>query len=226
MFSGLRFFYHTMKGSLILVKAGADTVRLSSPCILLRFHMKLISTNRQHHVSELIDGFSSAETHQPALKTFILAMVMYPEIQKLAQQEIDSLLHGERLPDFDDMISLPYVTALVTEVQRWHPVTPTSVPFGTRDPKVMYGLEFLISVCLSSAVARTTTEDDFFMGYFIPKGSLIIPNTWEVDHITQTSSIDVFLGQCPAIGKFIPTIQTCSIHRDFWIHLGRLIHGR
>jgi cytochrome P450 len=58
-------------------------------------------------------------------------MVMFPEAQKLAQQEIDSLLHGERLPDFDDMTSLPYVTALVTEVQRWHPVTPTLVSLDT-----------------------------------------------------------------------------------------------
>jgi hypothetical protein len=65
--------------------------------------------------------------HRLALKTFFLAMVMFPEVQKIAQQEIDSVLHGKRLPDFDDMSSLPYVTALVMEVQRWHPALPKSV---------------------------------------------------------------------------------------------------
>jgi hypothetical protein len=70
----------------------------------------------QYHVSKLPGGFKQAETYKSALKTFFLAMVMFPEAQKLAQQEIDSLLHGERLPDFDNMTSLPYVIALVMEV--------------------------------------------------------------------------------------------------------------
>ena len=42
--------------------------------------------------------------------------------------EIDSVVGVDRLPDFDDEASLPYVSALVKEVMRWHPVTP----IGTR----------------------------------------------------------------------------------------------
>jgi hypothetical protein len=57
-------------------------------------------------VSELLDGFQPAQTYVSALKTFFLAMVIFPEAQKLAQQEIDSLLHGEHLLDFDDMTLL------------------------------------------------------------------------------------------------------------------------
>jgi cytochrome P450 len=98
----------------------------------------LISVHRQCHVSELLDGFQQAETYRSALKTFFLAMVMFPETQKLAQQEIDLVLRGERLPDFGNRDTLPYVTALVMEVQRWHPVAPTSVPLETQDPRVMY----------------------------------------------------------------------------------------
>jgi cytochrome P450 len=64
-------------------------------------------------------------------------MVIFPEVQKLAQQELDSVLHGKRLPDFDDMTSLPYVMALVMEVQRWHPVLPMSVSLSVQDPRVM-----------------------------------------------------------------------------------------
>ncbi|KAF4580656.1 hypothetical protein EYR40_003054 [Pleurotus pulmonarius] len=35
-----------------------------------------------------------------------------------AQREIDGVLEGERLPDFEDLDRLPYVTAIVREVQR------------------------------------------------------------------------------------------------------------
>jgi cytochrome P450 len=54
-------------------------------------------------------------------------MVLYPEAQRKAQAEIDSVLGGTRLPTFDDEKHLPYVSALAKEVQRWHPV----VPLGT-----------------------------------------------------------------------------------------------
>ena len=51
-------------------------------------------------------------------------MVLYPEAQQKAQDEIDAVVGTGRLPDFDDEASLPYVSALCQEVQRWHPVAP------------------------------------------------------------------------------------------------------
>lgn len=60
-----------------------------------------------------------------AMHTFVLAMVLYPEVQKIAQAELDSVIGEERLPDFSDRAHLPYVEAIVKEVLRWHPVTPT-----------------------------------------------------------------------------------------------------
>jgi cytochrome P450 len=51
-------------------------------------------------------------------------MVTHPDVQIKAQKELDRVLGGTRLPDFTDEASLPYVTAIVKEVLRWHPVTP------------------------------------------------------------------------------------------------------
>ncbi len=51
-------------------------------------------------------------------------MVLYPEAQQKAQEEIDAVLGTGRLPDFDDEASLPYLSALCQEVLRWHPVAP------------------------------------------------------------------------------------------------------
>lgn len=48
----------------------------------------------------------------------VLAMVMYPEAQRRAQEEIDRVVGNERLPVFKDMEQLPYVRALCLEVLR------------------------------------------------------------------------------------------------------------
>jgi cytochrome P450 len=45
-------------------------------------------------------------------------MVCYPEVQKKAQTELDNVLNG-RLPEYNDILSLPYLSALVKEVIRY-----------------------------------------------------------------------------------------------------------
>ena len=52
------------------------------------------------------------------------AMLLYPDIQKKAQDELDSVTGRERLPTFDDRPRLPYINAMCKEVLRWRPVTP------------------------------------------------------------------------------------------------------
>ncbi|KDR83250.1 hypothetical protein GALMADRAFT_876216 [Galerina marginata CBS 339.88] len=91
-----------------------------------------------------------------AILTFFVAMLYFPEVQKRAQEELDRVLEG-RLPEFSDEEELPYISAVVREVSRWKPVTPNSVP-------------------------HCATEDDIYRGYFIPKGSIIIPNAWAMLH--------------------------------------------
>ena len=57
------------------------------------------------------------------LSTFLLVLVLHPEIQNKAQAEIDQMLKGA-LPTFEDQESLPYVTAVFKEALRWKPVFP------------------------------------------------------------------------------------------------------
>ncbi|KAJ7745595.1 cytochrome P450 [Mycena maculata] len=92
-----------------------------------------------------------ADTTVSALGTFILAMTMYPDIQKKAQAAIEEVVGQGRLPDFDDKI--PYIDALVREVLRWRPVAPLAIP-------------------------HAVTKDDVYMGYHIPAGSVVIGNSW------------------------------------------------
>lgn len=55
---------------------------------------------------------------------FSVAMVLFPEVQKKAQEELDMVLGNGRLPTLAHRDQLDYTRRLVQEVLRWGPVTP------------------------------------------------------------------------------------------------------
>lgn len=55
--------------------------------------------------------------------SFILAMCVFKDKQKKAQEELDRVVGRDRSPDWSDEASLPYVNALANEVLRWRTVT-------------------------------------------------------------------------------------------------------
>lgn len=89
--------------------------------------------------------------------SFMLAMCTNPEIQRNAQKAVDLVTERRRLPDFGDLGSIPYLDAILNEVLRWNPVVPLGVP-------------------------HYTTADDVYKGYFIPKGTIIMGNSWAILH--------------------------------------------
>src|SRR5579863_8460195 len=99
--------------------------------------------------------FSSAgaETTATTLIWWALAMIAYPEIQKRAQDQLDVVVGRARPPTFSDAPNLPYIQALVKETLRWRAALPLGIPH-----------------CI--------TEDDWYEGMFIPKGTLCITNLW------------------------------------------------
>ncbi len=73
-------------------------------------------------------------------------MAKYPGIQRKAQAEIDRHIgQSTRLPEFDDRASLPFIEAIYREVLRWQQ-------------------------SLHLAVPHALSDDDYYKGYFIPKG--------------------------------------------------------
>jgi cytochrome P450 len=51
-------------------------------------------------------------------------MTLFPDVQQKAQEEIDRVIGSARLPTLADRDSLPYVSALHSEIYRWRPVVP------------------------------------------------------------------------------------------------------
>ncbi|KJA23111.1 hypothetical protein HYPSUDRAFT_602568 [Hypholoma sublateritium FD-334 SS-4] len=122
-------------------------------------------------VLSLLNGYTSEEDNQmlkealgsaysagvgttaSSIVVFLIAMVTYPQICKRAQDDIDRVTGGQRLPDYGDLKSLPYIQAIIREVLRWRPITPLGI-------------------------THVNDKDDVYNGYYIPKGSIIYSNIW------------------------------------------------
>ncbi|KAF8957569.1 cytochrome P450 [Flammula alnicola] len=100
---------------------------------------------------------AASDTTISATGSFFYAMAIHPEVQRKAQEEIDRIVGFARLPDFRDRPSLPYIEAIYREVLRWRPPVPLAVP-------------------------HKLTEDDYYKGYFIPKGATVLGNIWAMTH--------------------------------------------
>ncbi|KAH8799191.1 cytochrome P450 [Flagelloscypha sp. PMI_526] len=99
---------------------------------------------------------TGADTILSSILTFYLAMLHSPDVQKTAQEELDRVIGG-RLPTFTDRDSLPFISCIVKETYRWEQVIPMGVP-------------------------HRLMRDDTYDGYFIPKGTIMIPNHWGISH--------------------------------------------
>ncbi|GAB1520438.1 hypothetical protein RhiTH_003513 [Rhizoctonia solani] len=69
-----------------------------------------------------------ADTTVSAVSTFFIAMLHHPKVQEAAQDEIDRIVGPNRLPNFTDRDSLPYIEAIYKEVLRWQPLAPIGIP--------------------------------------------------------------------------------------------------
>jgi len=100
---------------------------------------------------------AGSDTTVSSLSSFFLAFVLFPEVQKRAQAELDAVVERDRLPTFDDRPRLPYIEAICRELLRWQMVVALGVP-------------------------HASTKDDVYRGFFIPKGAVLVANAWAVLH--------------------------------------------
>ncbi|KAF2635515.1 cytochrome P450 [Massarina eburnea CBS 473.64] len=110
-----------------------------------------------HKWTALALYLGGADTTVSSMMTFFLAMTLYPDVQRNARDEIDRVVGIGRLPVTADREQLPYIEAIMKEVHRWHPVLPMGLP-------------------------HSSTEEIFYRGYRIPKGSVLLPNNWWFTH--------------------------------------------
>lgn len=81
-------------------------------------------------------------------------MILYPEVQERAREEIDSITNGQRLPVVDDRDDLPYLSAVMRELMRWQPVSPIG---AYRHTKRLVNILSISQPCLIVSLRMTNT---------------------------------------------------------------------
>ncbi|KAH7134296.1 cytochrome P450 [Dactylonectria macrodidyma] len=105
---------------------------------------------------------AGSDTTASTLYGFILAMLIWPEIQKRGQDEVDRVVGPDRLPTMEDYDQLPYIRCCIKESLRWMPTVVLGVP-------------------------HSVIRDDDYLGYHIPQGATVINNVWSI-HMDETRS--------------------------------------
>lgn len=110
------------------------------------------------------------------LRTFVLLMGLYPDVQRKAQAEMDAHLGSafERLPTLEDRPHLPYLEAVIKEVLRWNAIAP----LGSFVVTYSLNCNKMIDVICESGVPHRISEDIVHEGHFLPKDALIFANIW------------------------------------------------
>ncbi|KAM4042278.1 cytochrome P450 2C5-like [Anomaloglossus baeobatrachus] len=103
-------------------------------------------------VADLLEA--GIETSAANLRWALLIMMKYPEIQKNVHKEIEKVI-GSAEPQMAHRKHMPYTDAVIHEVQRFANVVPTNLP-------------------------HQTTQDVTLKGFFLPKGTHIMPSMTSV----------------------------------------------
>ncbi|QRV89147.1 cytochrome P450 family protein [Ceratobasidium sp. AG-Ba] len=116
---------------------------------------------------------AGSDTTVAGIQSFFLAMTLYPDVQAKAQTELSNYMRQRSIKDGlsrmilpEDRPNLPYTSALVREVLRWHPIA-NIVPH------------------------RSSDNDDFNVVsggkvYRIPARSSVMANIWKILHDPET----------------------------------------
>ncbi|KAE8730012.1 Cytochrome P450 78A5 [Hibiscus syriacus] len=122
----------------------------------LEKHEKLSDSDMIAVLWEMI--FRGTDTVAILLEWILARMVLHPEIQAKAQDEIDSVVGNTRLVSDSDILHLPYLQAIVKETLRLHPPGP------------------LLSW------ARLAIHEVHVGEHFVPAGTTAMVNMWAITH--------------------------------------------
>jgi cytochrome P450 len=130
---------------------------------------------------------AGSETTASELYGFAQAMLLYPDVQRKAQAEIDALMGEERWPTIDDAPHLPYVRACIKETLRWMPTL------------------------ILGAAPHALMEDDQYMGYHLPAGAMVMLNVWTIHRDAERYARPEFFSPERYLGDETSSAESCTL---------------
>ncbi|XP_030371694.1 probable cytochrome P450 304a1 [Scaptodrosophila lebanonensis] len=112
------------------------------------------SFNRAQFIMGLVDfSFPAFTAVGVQLSLLVQYLILYPEVMKRIQNEIDEVVGSGRLPTLEDRQSMPYTEATIRECLRIETLVPSDVP-------------------------HKALADTELLGYRIPKDTIVIPSLY------------------------------------------------
>ncbi|KAM6424011.1 cytochrome P450 2W1 [Liasis olivaceus] len=147
-----------------------NSLRSYTEALVFKHQQDMSKTQNLFHEDNLIASvldlvMAGTETTATTLQWAILLAMRYPEIQKKVQEEIRRVVKPGHRATYEDRRSMPFTNAVIHEVQRF--------------------------ITLLPHVPRCTSVNTHFRGYFLPKGTMVIPSLtsvlldqsqWETPH--------------------------------------------
>ena len=113
-------------------------------------------------VNTVYDVFGAGfETVSALLQWTIAIMIMYPDVQREIQKELDEVVGRDRVPCASDRKQLPITESCLLEIIRISSVVPMTIP-------------------------HSTTRDTELNGYFIPKDTVVFVNLHSLNYDKKT----------------------------------------
>ncbi|TCD64999.1 hypothetical protein EIP91_003367 [Steccherinum ochraceum] len=162
----------------------------------------LIETQKEENLDEedlcmLAAVFTLGGVHSTAgiIQWFLALIPSHPDIQARAHEELDRVVGRDRWPTADDEKNLPYIRAIIKEVQRVH------APFWMATP-------------------HCSSEDFVYQGQYIPKGTVMVLNCFSLHHNEQRYNDSFTFNPDRYMGDDLSCAESAKVanvmERDHW----------